>query len=120
MTLKTYLPTLFFDVFVASLCVYTAALFFEALKKGSIVNYVNLSTVLLICIISGVLAAVFPPGSARWHRWATGFWSVCAAVLVAVIVYRFSSPFAEWRFLFATLAGCTILIPIFLAKNESL
>lgn len=119
MTLKVYLSTLFFDVFVASLSVYTAALFFEALKKGSIVNYVNLSTVLLVCIISGALAAVFPPPNARWHRVATGAWSVLIAVLVAVIVYRFSSPFAEWRLLFATLAGCTILIPIFLAKNET-
>lgn len=120
MTLKTYLSTLFFDVFVASLSVYTAALFFEVLKKGSIVNYVNLSTVLLICIISGALAALFPPPPARWRRWAAGAWSLCAAVLVASLVYRLSAPFGEWRLLFAVMASVAVCIPVLMPNNESL
>ena len=119
MTIRDYSSWLFFDVFIASLSVYTISFFLEAIKKGIIVGHVNLTMVLLICCVSGALAVIMPPPAVRDNRFILGAWAaLCAAVVFLFVLNATDTSITPWRGVFAFIASGTVLACLFLPTDQ--
>ena len=61
-SIKThYIAPLCYDIFLASLLVYTASNLLETVRRGMVVDYINIQYLLIVCIISGALAVLLSP-----------------------------------------------------------
>ena len=58
-TVVQFLLVLVHDIFFASFLLYLLAFFIEGLERGAVVSVINMNTILLICIGSGLLLAFF-------------------------------------------------------------
>lgn len=57
--MSQFLLVLVHDIFFASFLLYLLSFFIEGLKRGAVVSVINMNTILLICIGSGLLLACF-------------------------------------------------------------
>lgn len=61
MTYWEFFKTVFYDIFVASLGATLAVFAAESFSKGIVTSIINITTLLFVCGISGILVVLFPP-----------------------------------------------------------
>ncbi|MBI4272648.1 hypothetical protein HY621_02245 [Candidatus Uhrbacteria bacterium] len=120
MAMKQFFSSIIFDVFLASLAVFLLSFLIEQEWKGAVVQWVNLNYVLVICLVSGILAILFPKEVEKDHPGA-GYWigSVFISIAAGFIAYKHSEELGVWAYAFA----CGVSLIIFfisyvLAKNN--
>lgn len=99
-----------YDIFFTSFFIYGVSFFLESFYKGIVVNYVNLKTVLIVCIVSGILSVLHPP---QKMAKSAGFWNaifVCIfSVAAAVYTYQMYPEAWRWRMVFSVSVGVALL-----------
>ena len=107
---REFFARLIYDIFFTSFFIYGVSFFLESFYAGIVVNYVNLKTVLIVCIISGLLSLLYPPQIFKKKR---GRWDVICATMFScaagVYAYQVSPEAWQWRMVFSLAVGCAIL-----------
>ena len=118
---KSFFSGLVFDVFFTSFFLFIVSFFLEGVRKGIIVNFLNLKVILLICILSGAISVFFPVHRERQKGGvlqAALFlpWGVIAGTLA----YLYSPDGWQWKYLFAAGSGAAAYFILFIISNIQL
>lgn len=121
MTYNHFFRQLTYDIFCASLIVYSLSLVVEAVKKGSILTIVDLNMLLVVVITSGMVSMFFPiqrpPKPHGLLDSALCF--LIASALALTVFHATESMGMWWAFLLALGSGSMAVAIPFFAREKS-
>jgi|GEM_PF-1854497 len=97
-----FMRQLVYDVFFISFFMYSVSFFLESLYKGSVVNFFNLNSILIICIGSGIFSVLLPPKKkvSSGKKWII-FWIGLLGVAAGLAIYKLLPDLWRWRAAYA-------------------
>jgi hypothetical protein len=102
------------DIFFISFFMYTVSFFLESLYKGSVVNFFNLNSILIICIGAGILSVARPPKETiAPHRAWNIIWICVLGIAAGIVSYQFLPDMWRWRVLYSGVIGLSLACILF-------
>lgn len=120
MAIKQFFSSIIYDVFLASLTVFLLSFLIESQWKGSVVQWVNLNYVLVICLVSGILSILFPKETVKTNP-GVFYWIGSALISIAAgfLSYKHSEELGLWSYGFAFGVALIIFcVSYVLAKSD--
>jgi hypothetical protein len=94
------------DIFAASFFLYSISFLLESFWRGSIVQFVDLNILLVVCIVSGILAALLMRPSTHMD---TPFLNVSSifffSALTGIIIWRYTGEVGNWSIAYGVLSA---------------
>lgn len=88
MTYPDFFKQLSYDTFITSFAVYLASLAIESISPGLIASVAQLNIIFLVCIVSGLLALLFPQSQSKVHPILDRVFSFGMAGVAGLLVFQ--------------------------------